>query len=614
MKRTVLGVLLLAFCAVAQQTATAIVGARVVDGTGAPARMATVIIRGGRIEAVAENGDVPSGSRVIDAHGETLLPGLFDLHTHLTASAVTGISGDWGKNLKAYLACGITTVNDYAEYGEMLAPMRKLIADGLVRAPRINMAARISTTGGHGTESGWGDFMTLTANTPEQAHARMKEILPYRPDVIKVFTDGWRYGTAPDLTSMNEETLAAIVQDAHAAGIRVFTHTVTLRGAKIAARAGVDVLVHGIGDAPVDDELIGLMKANGTFYVSTLAVYEFHSPAKVTPRILSVLEPAAQAIVTRNAASRGDAQPSAEHEKRWGFLMANVKRLSDAGIPVGVGTDAGMPGTYHGFATFREIENLVEAGFTPLRAIAAATTVSARALGVEKDRGAIVAGEAADLVLIDGRPDERIADIEKTSKVWLGGVELDPQKLEAEIHSPEQTVLPVHPAAALVDDMERHDGRTELGTLRVNATDAGIDHSAMLFLPIVRSGGDHALMISAEMGPKPRPFVRLDLPLTPGGVDVADVSGFTGVSFDARGEGTFRLIAQTYGVRQPDPFAAAFTAGGEWQTVKIPFAQLARQAAAAPAWSGKDLRALLFEVAGPAGSGAWLELDNVRFY
>jgi imidazolonepropionase-like amidohydrolase len=78
--------------------------------------------------------------------------------------------------------------------------------------------------------------------------------------IIKAFTDGWRYGKDDDLTNMNVETLSAIVQDAHQAGIKGFTHTVTLNGAKIAASAGVDVLAHGVGDAPVDDELIALLK------------------------------------------------------------------------------------------------------------------------------------------------------------------------------------------------------------------------------------------------------------------------------------------------------------------------------------------------------------------
>ena len=102
------------------------------DGTGAPARLVTVVIRGTKIEAVAPDAPVPAGARVIDAAGQTLMPGLFDLHTHLSASAVTGLAGDWGKSLKAYLACGVTTVNDYATNGEMFAPLRQLLSSGAV--------------------------------------------------------------------------------------------------------------------------------------------------------------------------------------------------------------------------------------------------------------------------------------------------------------------------------------------------------------------------------------------------------------------------------------------------------------------------------------------------
>jgi imidazolonepropionase-like amidohydrolase len=363
-----------------------------------------VLIRGGAIEAVGANLQPPAGTRVIEAAGQTLLPGLFDLHTHLWASGVPRMPADWGRSLASYLAAGVTTVDDFSAYGEMFAPMRKLLDSATLAAPHVNIAARLSTPGGHGTEAGWGDFMTLTASTAEEAHARMKTALSYKPDVIKIFTDGWRYGTAPNLSSMNLETLAAMVSDAHAAGLKVLTHTVTLGGAKIAAAAGVDVLAHGIGDAPADDELIHLLKSKRTFYVSTLAVYE--------PRTGGIAERArAMLPLSLEPAARSSAEPAPERRQRWQTLLANVNRLYAAGVPVACGTDAGMSGTYHGWATLHELELFVEAGLTPLEAIAAGTGVSARALGI-KDRGTIEPGKAADLVLVDGRPDEIISDVE----------------------------------------------------------------------------------------------------------------------------------------------------------------------------------------------------------
>jgi imidazolonepropionase-like amidohydrolase len=605
---------LLTTALLAQPAPIVIRGARVFDGTGAPPYPATVVVVGTRIAAVGrETAPPPPGAHIIDATGQTLLPGLFDLHTHLTASAATGISGDWGKNLKAYLACGVTTVNDYATYSEMFWPMRQLLATGTLMGPRINMAVRMSTTGGHGTEGGWGDFMTLVANTPEQARAQTKRALAAKPDVIKVFTDGWRYGAAPNLTSMNYETLAAIVEEAHAAGIKIFTHTVTLAGAKIAARAGVDVLVHGIGDADADQELIEIMKAKGTFYVPTLAVYEFKSGAERPARLAELLDPDVRATL-RPPSPGTPAEPPADRRDRWQHLTANARKLFEAGIPVAVGTDAGMPGTFHGAATLREFELLTKSGLTPIQALTAGTSVSAKALGVLAERGTIAPGKLADLVLVDGRPDEQITDLQKTRRVFLGGLEMTADDLEKAIQTPDPTPLASRPIPPQVDDMERTDGRTMLNTLRVNSTDPGIDHSGMLFQPIVRAGNDHALMIQASMADKEHPWVRVELPLTAGAFELADVSRYSGVSFDVRGEAAARLLVQTYGARNSDPWASAFTPTGDWQTVKIPFAALKHRAESGPAWSGKDLRALLFELSGAPGSKAWLELDNVQFY
>jgi hypothetical protein len=349
--------------------------------------------------------------------------------------------------------------------------------------------------------------------------------------------------------------------------------------------------------------------------VPTLAVYESHQLSRLAPRALAVLDPDA-----REAISRGTPAPArteeagGARERRGRYLLDNVRRLHDAGIPIGLGTDAGMTGAFHGFATLRELELLVEAGLTPLEALTAGASVSARALGVDGERGTIAPGKLADLVLINGRPDEQIGDIEKTARVFLGGAELDPNALEAAIQSKGLTPLPVHPIPRAIDDMERTDGRTLLNTLRVNSTDAGTDHSRMMFLPVVRKGHDHALMVEARMAAKEHPYVRLEIPLTPGEVELADVSRYRGVSFEARGEGAFRLLANSYGVRINDPFASPFTASTRWRKIKIPFASLRRKAGGAAPWNPRDLRALVFEVAGPAGSGAWLEIDNIGLY
>ncbi len=615
MPRFLILLLSTAVAALAQLTdqRLAILGATVVDGTGASPRQATVLLRGERIEAVGADLVPPAGVRILRAEGHTLIPGLFDLHTHLPYSAVGGLSGDWGKNLAAYLLCGVTSVVDFGTYPETFEPMRRLVASGAVAGPRIHLAARVTTPGGHGAEGGRGRVFSLEVLTPREARAAMARILPYRPDAIKVFTDGWRYGTAPDMTSMEEETLAAIVEEAHRHGIEVLTHTVTLEKAKIAARAGVDVIAHGVGNAPADEELIRLMRARGTVYAPTLAVYEPRDRSVVAESLRALLDPAALKLI-RPQPARSGAPAEGPRMERWKLLQRNTAALRAAGVPFGTGTDAGVTGTYHGWSTLRELELLVEGGLSPLEAITAATGASARALKVDAERGVIAAGKLADLVLIEGAPHAKIADIVRIRRVFLGGREIDREALARRIASEAVTPLAPRRLPALVDDMEKPD-RTSLGTLRVNGTDSGHDHSQMIFGRTRRAAGGHALSIHAWMAEKNRPLVRLDLPLTPGAVEPADARGFSGVRFEARGDGAYRLVVPTRGVRDSAFHAAPFRTRAAWTTVSIAFASLSRaDAAGAVPWTGSDLLMLSFELARDAGAFAWLELDNVRLY
>jgi len=318
--------------------------------------------------------------------------------------------------------------------------------------------------------------------------------------------------------------------------------------------------------------------------------------------------------MNRPAPEPGAAGPAASaRAERWRHLLHNDRALFDAGVVLGNGTDAGMAGVYHGWSTLRELELKTRAGLTPLEAITIATSNSAKILGIERELGTIEPGKMADLVLVNGRPDERIEDIYKTARVFLGGRECDPEALRRDIQSPGLSPLPASPVAALVDDFERSDGRTASGTLRINGSDPGIDHSKILFTRVPRKENDHALMIQSAMGPKEHNFVLMHIPLTPGGIELADVSKFRGVSFEARGEGSYRLRFVTYGVRAGEDFNSPFETGGDWKTVRIDFASLARKGASAQ-WTGRDVRELLFEISGPSGSKPWLELDDIRFY
>jgi imidazolonepropionase-like amidohydrolase len=592
-----------------------IAGARVFDGTGAPARVGDVLVEGDRIVAVGPKLKAPRGAKRIDGRGKTLIPGLHDLHTHLRSPALDAPE-DLGKAWAAYLLAGVTTVNDYSVSGEMIAPIRALTSPGgPLWAPHLNQAVRFGVPGGHGTEFGWGHFFTMQAATPRAAHQLTPLALGYDPDVIKVFADGWRYGRDPDLNSMNEPTLAAIVHDAHAAGKPVVTHTVTLEGAKVAASAGVDALGHGVGDAPVDDELIALMRRNGTGYIGTTTVFE--------PQQTRVFSSGERALFNNDergneeAARADNPEPVLAYDsKRWAILNANIRALKAAGIPIGIGTDAGIGGVYHGSSAQREIRILVANGFTPAEALIAATRTSAALMHQEHDHGTIEAGMRADLVLVDGKPDEDIDDLWHIDRVWVGGREAPLAELRKLRDAPGMTPMPVHVMPGPVITGARGDGRTDLDTLPVATTDPGVDHSCLVAHQDEQhdhTGHDHATFLAAQMGAAPRPYVEWVLPLTRGTIEVADASRFAGIELAVRGRGEYHLILESYGLRGESWFRAPFTASATGDVIRIPFSAFVSRDARAKL-DLAQLRALRVVLHGETGGTNSLELGAVRFY
>src|SRR5690606_14830705 len=173
-----------------------------------------VLVRGENIDAVGPGLPIPEGVRVVEAGGLALVPGLVDVHTHWTPNARPAALPAIAN---AYLDAGVTTVADYHQAPEVHAPRREWLA-GLA-APTVLFGARMSTPLGHGAD--WADQATTRwVNSPAAARAAVRELAAYRPDFIKAFTDGWRYNNAPDNTSMDEATLAASVEEAHAHGLR----------------------------------------------------------------------------------------------------------------------------------------------------------------------------------------------------------------------------------------------------------------------------------------------------------------------------------------------------------------------------------------------------------
>ena len=264
--------------------------------------------------------------------------------------------------------------------------------------------------------------MTLVT-TPAEVRAAMPPLLAAKPDLFKVFADGWRYGdpARPDKPGMDLPTLRAIVTDAHRAKRKVVTHTVSLAGLRLAIDAGVDAVVHGTGDAIIDDATIRRMKARRVGYVATMVVYEPQQTRVLTARDLAMLRPAER---LRESNRRFVPAPIAEWDaRRWAILQDNLRRLHRARVRIGIGTDSGITGVYHGWATLREIELFTKFGFTPRAALAAATSGSSTIMG-RRDAGRIAVGHRADILLVGGRPDEDIADLYDTRRVFVGGKQI----------------------------------------------------------------------------------------------------------------------------------------------------------------------------------------------
>ena len=576
-----------ALLAQADDRPIAITNAVIFDATGKEPYRGNVIIRDGRIEAVGPNVQVPKGAIVIRAKGKALLPGFFDVHTHWSPG---GLPNSIPQIATAYVSYGVTTVNDFRQQPEAFEPRRAWLTN--LYAPHVNFVARFSTPGGHGAD--WADTNTTKwVATAESARREVAALQAYRPDFIKVFTDGWRYGTLPEETSMNLETLTAIVQEAHKHGQRVLTHTVTVERSKIAARAGVDIIAHSIQDAPIDDGAIALMQQVGTFYAPTLAIYEPTPPQDhIVP---DLTDP-----VTR------------QRYRKWRFAMSNLRSLYEAGIPIVLGTDAGIGGAAHGTSTLHEMELMVDAGMPAAAALIAGTANSAKALGLFEDRGTIEPGKRADLVIVDGNPWQTVGDVRNIRFVMVNGKLVVGPRVKLPVANL-ATALPATKAAELVDDFERDDDRSSLDTLRLIDMDGGVERSAVITNRVPRTGGGFALTVLAQMAQNDSPTGGVLIPLNRGSVQPVDAREFAGIRLELRGTGRFVLVVNTLAGEWTAPIDAQMG----WTELRIPFPALSPTRAGQSTstdWRGDDLLQVGVMSKREAGETAWVELDNIGFY
>jgi len=445
---------------------TAIVHATVIHPeAGADAAVSadnTIIIAGKRIRSVgpAATTSVPAGARVIDARGHWVIPGLIDSHVHFFQSGNLYTRPDvadfnrWmpyakevernkarlPETFKVWLASGVTSVVDIGgplwNFAVRDAARRSDAAPRVaVAGPLISMVAR--------PQLDLGDPPIVKVASADEARGLVQRLLPYKPDFIKV----WFIHRPGDDLALQEATVKAAADAAHAAGVRLAVHATELLTAKAALRAGADYLVHSVFDAPVDEEFISLARSRHVLYCPTLFVeagYQYAlagnwQPTEAEerladPQILASmhdLDHIPRELIPERVARL---MQQREAPALPAIALQNLQKVWNAGIPVVMGTDAGNIGTLHGPSVFREMALMAQAGLTPLQVLRSATVNAATTMGMPDDIGEIAAGRLADLVILDADPLLSVENLSRISRVIKDGEEFTPADLMRSLH------------------------------------------------------------------------------------------------------------------------------------------------------------------------------------
>jgi hypothetical protein len=409
------------------QGTLALVGATLIDGTGAPALSdSSVVIQGGKIVSVGPRGKVklPKDAQIVDLTGKTIVPGLWDMHAHFEQV-------EWGP---VYLAAGVTTVRDCGNEFEFITAVRDAINSGQGVGPRLLLAGMVDGSGPIA-------LGVARVDTSEQARQWVHRYHDAGFAQIKIYS------------SVKKENLEVVAEEAHKLGMTVTGHVPEGMTGFDGVNAGMDQINHityvvgmmdpgipgrGSGATPQqrltalrnfdpDSEqsrkALQFLKAHNTVIDPTLTVFEMFM--RTGKRPFESLEPGVAKVAPALATQLRNVGPGPAGaelgEARFAVSLKAVAALHRAGIPIVVGTDQTVPG----HSVHREMELYVEAGFTPMEALQSATLIPARAMQLDKEAGTIEPGKRADLVVLGANPLDNISNIRKTERVMQAGVFYD---------------------------------------------------------------------------------------------------------------------------------------------------------------------------------------------
>jgi len=370
---------------------------RLIDGKSPDMqRDVIVVVQGNKITALGKDIDIPKNAIIIDFNDKTVLPGFIDTHTHIMTDGIR-FGDDLYKNSTPFRTIravasvhkahwnGFTAMRDVGSEGTMYADIdvKNAINKGLIPGPRLWVSTRGLSTTGHYMPFGYSWELKLPkgcqiVDGPEECLKAVREQVAHGADWIKIFADWGK-------VSFTEEEFSVIVSEAHRLGRKVAAHATSREGIKAALNAGVDSIEHGWS---FDDELIAQAKRLGVYWCPTLLVIEPKSPRK----------------------------PSKNRE----ILDKALNKAYREGVKIALGTDAGSFSWSINQA--KEFEILVKkAGFSPMDAIKAGTSVAAELLGQSDKIGHLAPGMLADIVAVHGNPIEDITVLQKVMFVMKDG-------------------------------------------------------------------------------------------------------------------------------------------------------------------------------------------------
>jgi imidazolonepropionase-like amidohydrolase len=382
----------------AQGGSTAFEGARVIIGDGrAPIENATIVVTAGRITQVSQPAaaKIPAGATRVNLAGKTVMPTIVDTHVHLGTTRdalVTDLRRRAYFGVSAALSMGTDPPGDIFK----------------VRAESASGLARYFTAGRGITmpEPGRTE-VPYWVTTEGEARKAVQAQAALNVDMIKIWVDD-RNGTYKKLTP---DLYGAVIDEAHRAKLRVAAHIFNLADAKGLLKAGIDVFAHGIRDVDVDDEVVAMIRARRSVVLIP------NMPDRGVVADYSWLKGSiADAELAKIQAAATD-RPSVQ--ATWAIQARNLKKLSDAGMTIVVGTDGNTPWGPH-----VEMADMVAAGLTPMQVIVAATRNGAEFLRMA-DSGTIAVGKDADFLVLDGNPLDDITNTRRISAVYLKGVVAD---------------------------------------------------------------------------------------------------------------------------------------------------------------------------------------------